>query len=78
MRIRFSIRDLLLLLIIVALALGQWLGHRRLTRRFEPSDEWLNTLVKGAKQCQNDCTHCSVPWPVRIAWHIQSFFRIAH
>ena len=32
MRFRFSIRDLLLLTVIVALAIGWWLDHRKLTR----------------------------------------------
>ena len=36
MRLRFSIRDLLWLTVIVALAVGWWLDHRRLT-------EWDDT-----------------------------------
>jgi type II secretory pathway component GspD/PulD (secretin) len=32
MRFRFSIRDLLLLTVIVALAIGWWLDHRKLTK----------------------------------------------
>ena len=33
---KFSIRDLLLVTVIVALAVGWWVDHRRLTRRFFP------------------------------------------
>jgi hypothetical protein len=32
MRLRFTIRDLLLTTVIVALALGWWLDHRRLAK----------------------------------------------
>jgi type II secretory pathway component GspD/PulD (secretin) len=32
MRFRFSIRDLLLITMIVALAIGWWLDHRKLTK----------------------------------------------
>ena len=35
MRIRFTIRDLLLITVIVALAVGWWLDHRKLTTHHE-------------------------------------------
>jgi len=35
-RLRFTIRDLLWLTLVVALAVGWWLDHRRLTR-----DDWF-------------------------------------
>lgn len=35
MRFRFSIRDLLLLTVIAALAIGWWLDHRKLTKENE-------------------------------------------
>ncbi len=46
MRLRFSIRDLLLLTVIVALAIGWWLDHRKLTK--ENSAEFAVYYLKYA------------------------------
>lgn len=46
MRLRFSIRDLLLLTVIVALAIGWWLDHRKLTK--ENSAEFAVFYLKYA------------------------------
>jgi hypothetical protein len=48
MRLRFSIRDLLWLTLVVALAVGWWLDHKRLTTLTQPLlivDTEIVTLV---------------------------------
>ena len=43
MKLRFSIRDLLWLTLVVALAMGWWLDHRRLTHQLE-IDELIHLI----------------------------------
>jgi len=37
---RFTIRDVLWLMVVVALALGWWLDHRKAQRRFQAIRDW--------------------------------------
>lgn len=39
---RFSIRDLLLLTVIVALAVGWWVDHRKQVKESESNEKWRN------------------------------------
>jgi hypothetical protein len=48
MRFRFTIRDLLWLTAVVALAVGWWLDHRRLTSEPFPSN--LSLIIEGGLQ----------------------------
>jgi len=42
---KFSIRDLLLVTLIVALALGWWIDHRRLTKPLPPKQTKTNGAI---------------------------------
>ena len=41
MRFHFTIRDLLWLTVIVALAVAWWLDHRSLTKQYEGYRRWM-------------------------------------
>ena len=41
---KFSIRELLLVTVIVALAVGWWLDHWRLTRPIKPAEQAAKTV----------------------------------
>ena len=46
MRFRFTIRDLLLLTVIVALAVGWWLDHRKMAADSAKRDKYAAELAK--------------------------------
>jgi hypothetical protein len=46
MRFRFTIRDLLLLTVVVALSVGWWLDHRKLAADFARRDKYDADLAK--------------------------------
>jgi hypothetical protein len=39
MKLRFSVRELLLIVAVIALAVGWWIDHRRLTHHWVDEDE---------------------------------------
>ena len=44
-RFQFSIRDLLLIIVIAALAAGWWIDHRRLAAKNVPPTEWVDAVL---------------------------------
>jgi len=50
MRLRFTIRDLLWLTLVVALATGWWLDHRRSTSPIEPFSGQLSLILGGGQE----------------------------
>jgi hypothetical protein len=50
---RFTIRDLLWLMVVVGLAVGWWLGHCAAARRLAERDARISSLQKETKELQS-------------------------
>src|SRR5689334_10024020 len=64
MRVRFSIRDLLWLAALVALAVGWWIDHRRVVRDAAINDDLAQVKIKMLEgMLQTLDSRPSPPWP---------------
>ncbi len=52
MRFRFTIRELLWLTVVMAMAIGWWLDHRKLTQDISPRPSYCGLLWADAKSVQ--------------------------